>query len=183
MLVGSLPVTVPSRETVGVPVPSTVLADQDVSINIKGGVLAQYDVKRGSEILGLVKLPGAVLSGLVAGVSQGLTDEKSKIDKRKDVADSEEALSKAIANRNTAALASRNSLATETTESGVKLENIAAGEAKPESYAAATLTVYPYIEDLARSIEDNFEKESEPARGNCGDLLDCSSDKTAQSNQ
>ena len=169
---GSMPVTIPSREAIGVPVPSTVLADQDISIGITGGVLDKYDLKRGSEALGLVKLPGAILSGLVAGVTKGLTDEKSIIDKRKDVAESEEALTKAIANRNTAAVASRNTEATEAGEAGIKLQNDSAGGAKPESYAAVTLTVYPHSETLAQLISSLPETNSEVSEGGDADLLD-----------
>ena len=149
VLLGSMPVTIPSREAIGVPVPSAVLADQDISIGITGGVLDKYDLKRGSEVL---------------------TDEKSIIDKRKDVAESEEALSKAIANRNTAALASRNSEATEVGEAGINLQNSTAGGAKKESYAAVTLTVYPHSETLAQLISSTSQRNSEPSEGGESDL-------------
>ena len=173
-----MPVTIPSREAIGVPVPSTVLADQDISIGITGGVLDKYDLKRGSEVLGLVKLPGAILSGLVAGVTQGLTDEKSIIDKRKGVAESEEALTKAIANRNTTALASRNTQATDVGETGVNLQSATVGEAQQNSYAAVTLTVYPHSETLIQLInslpqtttETTTETTSETTSEQAGDV-------------
>jgi len=173
VLLGSMPVTIPSREAIGVPVPSTVLADQDITIGITDGVLEKYELKRDSEVLGLVKLPGAILSGLVAGVTQGLTDEKSIVDKRRDVAESEEALTKAIANRNTAAtevgesgIDLENTAATEVGESGIDLENTAGG-AKRGIYTAVTLTVYPHSETLAQLIGSTVEPNSElPEDGN-----------------
>ena len=84
-------VTLPSKQVVAVSVPSTILANQDISITVKDGIVDKYDLKRDSTILGLVKIPGAILSGLVTGVTDGLTGEKSIIDKREELADSEKA--------------------------------------------------------------------------------------------
>ncbi|WP_420347607.1 hypothetical protein [Pelagibius sp.] len=143
------PVNIPERELAVLPVPSTVFADQDVTIGIKDGVVNKYEVKRGSEALGIVKIPGSILNGIVAGITQGLTDEKSIIDKRKDVAESETALANATKARN------------EATESlGLSksnLQNAPASAAARADYTSVSLTVYPFSETLARAIKEAEE--------------------------
>lgn len=143
-------VTVPPKRVVAVPVPSTVLANQDLSIGIKDGVVDKYDLKRDSAILGLVKIPGAIVGGLVAGITENLTAEKSIIDKRKDLAASEEALAQAITTRNQAVAAAN------VGEASVNLQN-STGEQPASSYAAATLTIYPFSETLTQAISQQIE--------------------------
>lgn len=91
-IIGTKIVRVPGRKLIAVKTPSTALADQDLTIGIEDGMLKQYDIKRDSELLGLVKIPGQIIGGLVAGVTQQLTDEKSIVDKQKALADSQKAL-------------------------------------------------------------------------------------------
>jgi len=143
-------VTVPAKRVVAVPVPSTVLANQDLSITIKGGIVEKYDLKRDSTILGLIKIPGAILSGLVAGVTENLTAEKSIVDKRKDLATSEEALAQAIKKRNDAVAAAN------VGETSVNLQN-STGEQPASSYAASTLTIYPFSETLTQAISQQID--------------------------
>lgn len=160
-------VSIPSREITALPVPSTALANQDITIAIKDGIVEKYELKRDSELLGLVKLPGAIINGLVSGLTQGLTDNKSILDKRTELAQSEEALAKAKAERN--------KTISNVGEATVPLQN-AAGTAPPVSYSAATLTIYPFSETLTQAIRDKIEaaKSKPPAPGDGqggGDLL------------
>ncbi|MDO8975807.1 hypothetical protein [Reyranella sp.] len=89
------PISVPSREAIAVPVPQTILANQKVTIAIKDGIASGYDLERDSELLGIAKIAPAILSGVVAGVTQGLTDQKSIADQLKALADAEAALADA----------------------------------------------------------------------------------------
>lgn len=143
-------VTVPSRQVVAVPVPSTILANQDIWITFKDGVVDKYDLKRDSTILGLVKIPGAILSGLVTGVTDGLTGKKSIIDKRKELADSEKALAEAVSARDKSVVAAN------VGETSVKLQN-ATATPPASSYAAVTLTIYPFSETLTKAISERIE--------------------------
>lgn len=162
VLQGSAPlaskiVTVPSKRVVAVPVPATILANQDLSITIKSGILDKYDLKRDSAILGLIKIPGAILSGLVAGVTENLTAEKSIIDKRKELATSEEALAGAIKKRNEAVAAGN------VGETSISLQSTT-GEQPASSYAASTLTIYPFSETLTQAISEQIEAAKTRAR-------------------
>jgi len=164
-------VNVPHRRLIPVPIPSTVFADQDITIVVKDGILEKSELKRDSEALGLVKLPGAAISGFVSGVTQGLTDEKSILDKRKELAESEEALAKAKASRDEA-IGSVGS-------DSVDLQNARAGEAASDNdYAAAALTVYPFSEALTRALaaaikEKEQRKEADqPNTEDGGDLVE-----------
>lgn len=151
---GSKIVSLPSRQVIAVPVPSTILANQDLTINIKDGIVEKYDLKRDSTILGLVKIPGAILSGLVAGVTENLTAQKSIIDKRKDLAASEEGFAEAIKTRNDA-------VAANVGETSVKLQTT--GDGATTSYSAATLTIYPFSETLTQAISQQIEEAKSKA--------------------
>jgi hypothetical protein len=144
------PVNIPERKLAVLPVPSTVFADQDITIGIKDGVVNKYELKRGSEALGVVKIPGAILNGIVAGVTQGLTDEKSIIDKRKDLAESETALANATKARNEAV----ETMGTTKSNLQSAAVNPGANAAARADYSAVSLTVYPFSESLARAIEE-----------------------------
>lgn len=128
---GTKVVNVPSREVIPVPVPQTILADQKVTITIKDGILSNYALDRKSELLGLVKIPGAVIGGVFAGMAQGLDDTKSLVDKHKDLAKSETELAKAQKDRIEATKV--------TLQSGAEI----AGKSV-NAYAATTLTLYAY---------------------------------------
>ena len=164
-------VNVPNRGLIPVPVPSTVFADQDITIGIKDGILEKSELKRDSEALGIVKLPGAAISGFVSGITQGLTDEKSILDKRKELAASEEALAEAEASRDETI----GSLGPDS----VSLQNARAGDdASLSDYAAATLTVYPFSDALTRALVAAIEEEErqlkeadEPNTGDGDDLV------------
>ncbi|MCF8531661.1 MAG: hypothetical protein K9G48_01545 [Reyranella sp.] len=117
-------ISVPSREAIAIPVPQTILANQKVTVAIKDGVASGYDLERDSELLGIVKIPGTILSGLVAGVTQGLTDQKSIADQLKALADAEAALAEAEKKRRDAVDKGRDSGAA--------------------AFAASTLVVYPF---------------------------------------
>ena len=151
-------VTLPSKRVIAVPVPSTILADQDITINIKDGIVEKYDLKRDSTLLGLVKIPGAILSGLVAGVTQNLTDQKSIIDKRKEVATSEEELAKAVKTRNEA-VAAANVGETSISLQSATLDVSGSGkaDAAASSYSVSTLTIYPFSETLTQAISQQME--------------------------
>jgi hypothetical protein len=160
-------VNIPARELIPVPVPSTVFANQNITIGVTGGILDKYELERDSEVLGVVKIPGAILNGIVAGLTQGLTDEKSIIDARKDVATSEEALAKAEKSRNEA-VASRG------TTSTALHSSTAGGVAGDTDYAAATLTIYPFSDALSRAIDEAIEaakKTGGPNTGGGSDLV------------
>jgi hypothetical protein len=101
-------------------------------------------------VLGVVKIPGAILNGIVAGVTQGLTDEKSIIDKRKDLAESETELANATKARNEAV----ESVGTTKSNLQNAAVNPGANLAARANYAAVSLTVYPFSESLARAIEE-----------------------------
>ena len=155
-------VNVPSREIIAVPVSQTILANQKINITIKEGILASYDMERASELLGLIKIPGAIIGGFVAGIVQGIGDQQSIIDKRKELADSEVALAEAEKRR------------LEVTK--VKLQNATAegGGKIPNAYAAATLTVYPYSSALAEAIRQRIlapPLPKEPAKTGNADLI------------
>jgi hypothetical protein len=144
-------VNVPSREVVAVPVPQTILANQKVTMTIKDGILTNYDMDRDSELLGLVKIPGALIGGVIAGMTQGLGDAKTMVDKRKDLADSETALAEAEKKK------------VEATK--LKLQSGNASGAKPtNAYMANALTVYPYSATLVDQIRKNvLSPKAEPA--------------------
>ena len=162
-LLGSKLVDIPSREVFAVPVPSTPLADQDITVEISSGILAKYEFKRDSEILTLVKIPGGILAGVVNGLTQGLTDRKSILDKRKEVAESDVALTEALASRKKES----ESGAVTQGETTVPLQNASAGaSARGTDYAAASLTVR-----LCPSAPQEPPQEPpKPNRGGRGDL-------------
>ncbi len=116
-------IAVPSRETIAVPVPQTILADQKVTVAIKDGVASGYDLQRDSEFLGIAKIPGAIMSGLVTGLTQGLKDEKSIADQMKELADAQTALAEAEKKRRDA---------------------LKEDDSGPKAYEASTLVVYPF---------------------------------------
>lgn len=128
---GSKAIAIPTAEVIAVPVPQSILANQKIAITITDGVLTAYDIKRDSELLGLVQIPGSILDGIISGLTQGLTDQKSVADKKVETAESEGKLSEAI-NKNATALKAQS-----------------AGGPADAPYTSATLTVYPYQKDLA----------------------------------
>lgn len=154
--VGGKVVRVPARELVAIDVPSTALADQDIDIKIENGVLKQYNINRDSEALALVKLPGAVLGGLVAGVVQQLEDEKSVLDKRKALADSEKALVEA---EKAAAEAAAEAVNADTT--GLQNATVTTGAGSGDAVAAAS-TFYLYSETLERALKGPIERVGQP---------------------
>nr|WP_298681906.1 hypothetical protein [uncultured Dongia sp.] len=137
-------VNIPSREIVAIPVPTTILADQDITIGITDGMLDKYEIKRGSEALGLVKTIGAIPGALVSGATEQLTGQKSIVDKQKELADSTAELNK-----------SQQALS----ETTMKFQNNVPGGSVKSSYAAITLTVYPHSETLTRAIEQRIEAD------------------------
>jgi len=142
-------VSIPARELIPLPLPSTAFADQDVNVEIQDGIVARNDLKRESEILGVAKLPGAALNGLVAGITQGLTERKSIIDKRKDLAASEQSYAEAVESRK------KTTVSQGTTS--LDLQNATAEGATAADYAATTLTVYPFSETLTNALEQAIE--------------------------
>lgn len=150
-------VHIPTHEVVGVPVPSTLFADQDIAIGIQDGILKQYDVTKKSEALGLVQIPGAILNGIVAGVTQGLGDQKTVADKSAELAKSQEDLAKAKESRNKAV----ESLGS----SSLNLQSGTTGEGGEATYSQLTLTVYPFSEALARAVEERIGAIAAGERG------------------
>lgn len=156
-------VAIPDAAVVPVPVPQTILADQTLGITVEDGILKGYNLKRDSELLGLVKIPGTILDGLVAGAVQSLTDSKSVLDAQKAEADS----AKAAKDAKAAATAA------------VKLESDAAGGAAA-AYVAQTLTFYTYPATLTTAIRARIDAEKarprarlpDPGQANTADLLD-----------
>jgi hypothetical protein len=128
---GTKVVNVPSRHIVPVPVPQTILADQKVTVTIKDGILSNYELDRKSELLGLVKIPGAVIGGVFSGMKQGLDDTKDVVDKQKDLVKSETELAKAQKEKIDA--------------TKIVLQSGTDSSGKPvNAYMAMTLTLYAY---------------------------------------
>jgi hypothetical protein len=158
--VGEKLIAIPTSEVVPVPVPQTILANQKVSITMKDGILTEYQLKRDSELLGLVKVLGSIPGGLVAGFTQQRTDEKTITDKEKELTQSQSELAKSI------------------TE-GRKLQSgDSSGAVPPNSaarYANETLTVYvsPRVR-IGEIKAANRSASLDPpgATGRDGDLLD-----------
>jgi hypothetical protein len=150
-------VAIPTSEVIPVPVPQTILADQKISITMQGGILQAYNFERDSGLLTLVKLPGAVVGGLVAGITEQFTAKKTVVDAQKGLAESETALAKAKKER----------LAT------LELENATPG-VPFGIYQAQTLTFYLHSETLASAIQQQIDKPKQPQPGEKktdGDLL------------
>lgn len=78
-------VNVPSWQVVSIPMPQSILSDQTLNVTVTEGVLTRYDLARDSEALAFVKIPGMILSGAVAGFTQGITDSKTATDKQKEL--------------------------------------------------------------------------------------------------
>ena len=134
-------VALPSREVIAVPAPQTILANQKLHINITNGILASYEVERDSELLGAVKIPGAIIGGLVTGITEGLTSKKTVTEKTKELVDAQAALE--AANK-------------KATQASLDLNAAVAKEDKPPATAAYTstvLTVYPYSQTLTDAIK------------------------------
>lgn len=173
--VASKVVNVPSWQVVPISVPQSVLSDQKITVSVKDGMLARYDLVRDAEALGLVKIPGAILGGLVAGVTQGLNDRKSTIDARNNLLTSEEAYYKALqaahdraqgkpisgtvppvpTNQNgTPAPAGGAPVATPPTPPPrAETPSPPASTGDARTYRAATLTIYLYSTALADAIK------------------------------
>ena len=132
---GSMVVAIPSTEIIAIQVPQTILANQKIAITLNRGILSGYNIERDSELMGLVKLPGAILSGAVAGITQGLSDRKSISEKTKEVADAQKAASEATDRR-------RQSLTGQNADGAPTLNG----------YSASTLTVFPFISNMAARL-------------------------------
>ncbi|AUN33593.1 hypothetical protein C0V82_24970 (plasmid) [Niveispirillum cyanobacteriorum] len=83
-VLGSKVVHPPSPGVMALPLPGSV-SNQDIAIALNEGVVEKYDFKRDSALLQLVKLPGALISGVAKGLTQGLTDEKTALEAKKDL--------------------------------------------------------------------------------------------------
>lgn len=154
-------VHVPAPDLVALPLPTTVLANQEVSVVISDGMLEKYDIKRDSEVLGLVKLPGAAIGGIIAGLTQQFEDRKSLADKQKEMAESE----KALAEAKEAASKSPSTIG----ETSLSLQNAQDSTAAKLAYYAATLTIYPHSESLAGLIEERIKNPVKPPGPQKGD--------------
>lgn len=88
-------VTVPSWRIVPVSIPQSILSDQKVTVTIKEGMLTKYELTRDSEALGLVKIPGAILGGVVSGVTQGINDRKAIVETQTGLVKSQTTLAEA----------------------------------------------------------------------------------------
>lgn len=153
-------VNIPKRELLPVGVPSTLFANQTISIKVQDGILQESNLKRDSEALGIVKVPGAVVGGLIAGATQVLEDDAVVSEKEAELVESQQSLIEAEANRDRVAL--QNATGSNTT--------------KNNAYAREALTIYPYSNALANAVDARIkaaakaaEREAPPAGG--GDLL------------
>lgn len=144
---GSKLVAIPSPEVVAVPVPvpQTILAKQKVKITMIGGIVNAYEIDREADLLGLVKIPGAVIGGLAAGLTEQLDFDKSVADKQKALAESEDALAKVLDKR----------------VGTLKLQNAEMGTTG--AYTAAALTVYPLSVPLTDAIQRRIDAASAAA--------------------
>jgi hypothetical protein len=157
-------VKLPSREIIAVPVPQSVLANQKVNIVIKDGILNSYHLERDSEALGLVKTVGAIPGALLAGMLQGLDDQKQTLEKQKGVVEADTNLTKA----GTDLLKAQK----ENADTSIKLQNTTFGGAS-KAYEAAVLKIYPYTGSLSSAVREMRTKRNAlPAPGSRdGDLL------------
>lgn len=133
---GSKLVNIPSKELIPVPVSSRLLANNKTTITVQNGVLTGAQVVRDSEALGLIKIPGQILGGLVTGFTQAVDDEK------------------ALSNKEIEQIQIQQKLEAARVDS-VKLQN--SPELQSGSlYLSKTLTVYPFSNALQSAISANI---------------------------
>lgn len=137
--IGSKQVNIPSQEILSIAMPKTVLANQKVTVQLVDGIIKKYDIARDSEILGIAKLPGAALGGIIAGATEQIDGLTSVTTKKKELVDSKIAL----------------------TESKSKLTSLELQNApsRNQGYIATTLTIYPYSDSLSNAIRSSIDKE------------------------
>ncbi len=149
-------VALPSREIIAVPVPQTILADQKLNIGITDGILTSYDFERDSELLGLVKIPGAIFGGLMSGIGEGLTAKKNVTEKAKELAEAQTALEEA------------NKKGVEASVLQSTAARIPGSAEATSAYTATALTVYPYSQTLVEAIKQRTKPTSSGSPGPSG---------------
>lgn len=149
-------VNLPSREIIPVPVPQTILANQKITVTIKDGILSGYDLKRDSEVLGLVKTVGAIPGAFVEGLFAGLDAEKGEIDKEAAIAGSKTTL----VDRQIALTEALKKQA----DANIKLQNTT-GAGAGGAYKASVLTVYPFPSSLTSAVRQQRARPAGPPAG------------------
>lgn len=137
--IGSKQVNIPSQEILSIAMPKTVLANQKVTVQLVDGIIKKYDIARDSEILGIVKLPGTAMGGIIAGATEQIVGLTNVTTKKKELIDSEIEL-----------IRSKNNL------SSIQLQS---APSRNQGYIATTLTIYPYSDSLSNAIRSSIDKE------------------------
>ena len=97
----------------------------------------------------MVKLPGQIIGGLVAGITQAAADKKTVAEKEKEIIDAQ------------------NSLA-EARREAIQLQSGTANQTGASLYLSQTLTVYPFsnaLENAVRAQAALAEERRKGARG------------------
>lgn len=139
-------VDIPSKQVISIPVDSSIFADRKTTITISDGILKEYKLEKESELLTIVKLPGAIISGFLAGLGEHLDAEKSVLDKQKSVIDSKKSLY-------------------ETEKSFKELTNESGQKIVSTSYIERSTTVYFHHNDLNKSIQEVATSLPNPSDG------------------
>lgn len=136
-------IEIPTKEVTSIPITSSVLADRKTVVTISDGILKEFKVEKESELLTIVKVPGAVIGGIAAGVVEQLDTEKNILDKEKSVIEGKKAL-----------FESEKSFHEAKIESGQKGSN--------SSFANQSRTIYMLHVDLDTSIKSAKKKNPGP---------------------
>lgn len=139
ILLGSHVIDVPARSVVAVPIKHSILATRKTTVTLSSGILKEYNVKKESELLTLVKLPSAAIGGFLAGLTEQLTAEATVADKQKALAESQ-----------TAAIKAGQELAT----ASVNLQSSAADSDATAAYTSQSVTVYPYLIGFTKLLKN-----------------------------
>ena len=131
-------VNIPAQGLVPVPVTSSMFADQTVSITVQNGVLTGTQLVRESEALSIVKIPGQILGGLVAGFTQSFDDRTKLATEEKELIDAQDKLVKAQNEQ-------------------LSFQNSADSAARANTYLTETLTVYPFSNALEAAVRHQIE--------------------------
>lgn len=135
-------VNVPERRVIPVPFPSTVFADQTISATITNGILTGHELKRDSEALGLVQVPGKILAGVITGFTQGITDETTRLQEQEKLIAAQDSFN-------------------EKREASLQLQNEAAQPGTSGfAYLSQTMTVYPFSNSLNQAVQQRIQIET-----------------------
>ncbi|MEM9436207.1 MAG: hypothetical protein AAGA15_04135 [Pseudomonadota bacterium] len=128
-------VNIPSREIIPIELTSSTFANRNVSIQLSDGIYTGTTFRQDSEALGVVKVPGQIIGGIIEGFTE-------TFEARQTLAQKEQAALEAEANL------------AQSQQTSLELNSASAAVAAAGAdYQRRTLTIYPFSNALQRSVQ------------------------------